>query len=323
MGRVVNGLIGFLVCGTGSVGPVLADQGWEGQRLSATWENDVLTGTDRHYTQGASIAYWSRDDALPGWLAGLSSHLPAVGLDYQAEKWGLGISQEIYTPEDLRSRAVVANERPYAGWLFGSAGLQRHGQWTRSWWSREQFSLDLGVIGPESLADDTQKTWHHVSPAGWENQLKTEPGFVLGYERAYLYRRQTANQHWAVDVLPEARARAGNVAAFFGAGAALRFGYRIPNEFDAPGKPTPCHWGAYGFTGVEGRWILRNLFLDGNTFTDSHHVHKEPLVGDWTVGLSFVLKRVEVRLAHTFRTREFERQSSRDSFSSATVNVKF
>src|SRR5256885_11611569 len=43
----------------------VADNGWEGQILSFTEENDAPAHTDRWYTQGGRITYLSRDNALP------------------------------------------------------------------------------------------------------------------------------------------------------------------------------------------------------------------------------------------------------------------
>src|SRR3954470_1874973 len=86
-----------------------ADDGCDGHIFSLIWENDATAGSDKHYTQGAGLSYLSRDDALPGWLKNFSGWIPAVGYDIQAQKWGLSIMQEIYTPEDLQSSAVVLN----------------------------------------------------------------------------------------------------------------------------------------------------------------------------------------------------------------------
>jgi len=106
-------------------------------------------------------------------------------------------------------------------------------------------------------------------------------------------------------------------------GALLRFGYQIPNEFDAPQQATPLHYGTYLFTGTEGRYVVRNIFLDGNTFTSSHQIGKKPFVADMRVGLTVVLKNVELTVAHTFKTREFNGQDHADSYSTAMVTLKF
>jgi len=69
--------------------------------------------------------------------------------------------------------------------------------------------------------------------------------------------------------------------------------------------------------------VIRNAFLDGNTFRSSHDVDKEALVGNVSFGVGLVFGRVEVLVSHTFLSREFERQDQEDSYSSATVLFKF
>jgi hypothetical protein len=187
----------------------------------------------------------------------------------------------------------------------------------------ETFRLDVGVIGPESLAEETQKIWHGVDPQGWDHQLRTEPGVVLRYDRRYLFSGQAGESGWGYHFIPDLGGSVGNVATLLSAGSTLRFGYKVPNEFEAPHGPTPFQFGAYAFAGVEGRFVVRNVFLDGNTFRSSHSVDKKPLVADAKIGITLVLKMVELTASHVFRTREFNHQQSSDSFGSATLTFKF
>ena len=69
--------------------------------------------------------------------------------------------------------------------------------------------------------------------------------------------------------------------------------------------------------------MARNIFLDGNTFADSHSVPKERLVGDFPVGLAIVIDRVRIAFTHAFRTREFKGQSRSDRFGALSVSWKF
>lgn len=303
---------------------VLGDSSANGQRFSLTWENDAIAQSDRHYTQGANISYLSRDDSLPGWFQSLSERVPAIGFEIEAQKYGLALSQEIYTPEELRNANLIPDDRPYAGWLFGSVALQRRGKVSPRWRAMETFRLDLGVIGPESLAEDTQKIWHGLGPQGWDHQLRTEPGAALRYDRRYLFSagRQKSGG-WGYHVIPHLGGSVGNIATLLNAGSAFRLGYNIPNEFEAGQPRTSSRFGAYVFTGVEGRFVVRNIFLDGNTFRSSHSVDKKPMVGDVKIGITLVLKSVELTASHVFRTREFNDQKSSDSFGSATVTMKF
>jgi lipid A 3-O-deacylase len=302
-------------------GTCFANDGWERRILSVSWENDAIDGTDKHYTQGARIDYLSADNTLPAWLQSFSSALPAFGYEVDAQKYGLGCGQEIYTPEDLDTPTPLPKDRPYAGWLYGRALLQRRGTAPLNLLARETLNLDLGVVGPESLAEQTQKEWHSRPPQGWEHQLRTEIAFVLQYRREYLAAFRTVDNRWGFDVIPHFGGAVGTLQTFLNGGATIRFGYHIPNEF-ASGTSAST-WGIYGFAGADGRAVSRNLFLDGNTFAHSQHVHKEPLVGEFIAGLTLAFKSFEATVSHTLRSREFNSQQSTDSFGAATLRLKF
>ncbi|HUR46990.1 MAG TPA: lipid A deacylase LpxR family protein [Candidatus Saccharimonadales bacterium] len=302
-------------------GTAFANEGWEGQILSLKWENDAVDGTDKHYTQGAKLEYLSADDKFPSWLQSFSAALPAVGYELKAQKYGFALAQEIYTPEDLTNPNVVIDDRPYAGWLFGRAILQRRGPGPLGSRARETLRLDLGIIGPESLAEATQREWHNRTPLGWSHQLRSEIAFELNYQRECLIAIRTEDDQYGIDIIPHIGGSGGTVATYANAGTLLRFGYNMPNEF-ATGT-SPEKWGGYLFAGVDGRAILRNLFLDGNTFVSSHRVRKEPLVGDFVSGMTVVLKALEVTVSHTIRSREFKSESSTDSFACLTLVLKF
>jgi len=299
-----------------------ADDGWDGRILTLMWENDATAGSDKHYTQGARISYLSADDEVPGWISRTSEFIPALGYEIGAQKYGVAISQEIYTPEDLRNPNLIPNDRPYAGWLYGTATIQRRGTTLSGFPVMEHIRLDLGVIGPESLAEETQKSWHGVQPEGWSHQLKTEPGLNVRYDRSYLFRARSEGSHWAGDMIPMFDTSLGNVLTYFQLGSNFRFGYNLPNEF-AVTRNEGSAFGAYFFTRVQGRLVLRNIFLDGNSFRESHSVDKRFLVGDLRAGITLVFKRLELSAAHTVVSEEFAGQHGLDSYGTATFTVKF
>ena len=295
-----------------------ADNGWEGQIVSLAWENDAFAGTDRHYTHGAQLSYFTRDYREPDW----TDKLPAFGYESQAHKWGFSLGQEIYTPDDLDTETLIEDDRPYAAWLFGRVAMQRRGESFASSTVMETLALDVGIVGPEALGEETQNALHLDGPAGWDNQLETELGLALRYCRRQLF-EVAFNEDWRLQLIPQLSGSAGNVATYLGAGGSLRFGYHAPNEFEVPRDGTPSRFGAYIFSGVEGRWVVRNIFLDGNTFKDSHSVDKEPLVGEFRVGLGLSIYRFEVAVGKVFLTDEFEEQTADDSYGFLTLSYKF
>jgi hypothetical protein len=300
----------------------LGDQAEEGRSLALNFENDAPFGTDRHYTTGAHLSYWSADNAMPPWLRRFSDWLPAVGFRPAAHKIGFEIGQEIFTPENLRASELVVNDRPYAGWLYLGTSLRRRGPGWGAHPAMETVRLDLGVVGPSAFAEEAQDIAHKDNPKGWHNQLDDEFGVALRYEQRYLFAARGAGG-WGADFIPAAHFSLGNVDTHFGLGVLTRAGLNVPNEFETPGQRTSPRWGAYMFASADGRVVGRNIFLDGNTFVDSHHVDKETFVADLRAGLVLVLKRVELVAAVDWRSPEFEEQSSWDTFGSATVRYKF
>lgn len=300
-----------------------AEDGWEGRLFSFYWENDAIARSDRHYTQGAGFSYYTADDNFPRWMKATSTALPSVGLDVQAQKAGFVVAQEVYTPENLRTSALLKEDQPYAGWLFGSLILQRRGTGYREIPAIETLRVDIGVVGPESLAEETQKTWHGIDPKGWKNQLSFEPGLNVRYHRSYLLAWPAAGSEWRIDLIPYAAVDLGNISTLAKLGSTARLGYNIPNEFAAGKGDGRVHYGVYLFSGLEGRLVGRNIFLDGNSFNRSHSVDRIPWVGNFRTGMTLVLKRMEVTISHTFLTREFDEQKSSDSFGSAQLTYKF
>jgi len=314
---------GFLALA--AVPPAGADQGTEGPTLYLTWENDALRGADRHFTQGGRILYMSGDEGPADWMRRLSGYVPTLGFDPEALKYGVEVGQEIYTPEDLDAVNVVPDDRPYAGWLYVSMLLQRRGRTATDIYAMETLRIDAGLVGKQSLAEGAQKVWHSRDPQGWDNQLKTEPGLILRYDRDYLFRWR----NWGrcdFDILPGVDAALGNIDIHAGLRATARAGYNIPNRHEVPGRPTSTGWGAFGaymFVTGGGKAVVHSIFLDGNTWQDSHSVERDPWVATLRSGVGLALGPFEVLASHHYVTREFATQKHSDSYGSVVLAIKF
>jgi len=77
------------------------------------------------------------------------------------------------------------------------------------------------------------------------------------------------------------------------------------------------------FAAVTGRVVGRDIFLDGNTFSDSHSVDKEIVVGDFIVGANLIFRRFKLSYAQVFRSRESEGQSDKPNFSSISLSFTY
>jgi lipid A 3-O-deacylase len=316
----------------------------QGPMVTTTEENDFFATpfhhTDRHYTQGLKFTYQQGDDDVPRWTKGLSDDFPAMGFKPQTLRLGFVFGQNIYTPQDLQQRAVVTNDRPYGGWLYTGMYLQREG--TTYGWDipvMETFEVDGGVTGPPSLGEATQVTFHHAFfprsiPNGWHNQIDTEPGMLLKYQR--LWRLSTGEEaaHY-IDLIPHIGGEVGNIMIFGNIGAALRAGVNLPDDYgiqiiDSPVSanggisPASKPFSMYVFGSVDGRAVGQNVFLDGSTLRQSPSVDRIPLVADLISGIAIRLfTHVEISYVRVVRTHEFVGQRDADVFGSLEAKAMF
>ena len=271
----------------------------------------------------------SAENSLPAPLAFIDGGLAAL-FGPANTRWRLDFGQNFFTPVDKRLEDPDPRDRPYAGILYGTIGLDR-----RTWRTLDRFELQLGVIGPASGARDTQSFVHRIIgdpvPQGWGRQLHNEPVFNLNAER--IWRVPVAGTGIGdVDVLPAAGAQLGTVRVAASAGARLRFGQGLERDFGAPrirptiaDPPAPVGegFGWYVFGGVGGYAVARDIFLDGNTWRDSRSVDRKPFVADFEVGAAVFWRNIRLSYTQVWRTKEFEDQSRIFSFGSVSLAFAF
>ncbi len=69
--------------------------------------------------------------------------------------------------------------------------------------------------------------------------------------------------------------------------------------------------------------MFYSVFLDGNTWNDSHSVNRELWTGEWRVGAALVLRFVELGFEFVEGTREFEEQAKSHSYGSVFLKANF
>ena len=324
----LGAIVGAITC------PLTASASEPGKygTLSFVLENDLFYGNDRHYTNGVRLVWVpGPDTSTPEWAIKLARLVP--WFPEQGEiRHGYAFGQSMFVPSDITVANPPLDDRPYAGWLYGSIGLGVElGE------QLDQFSVSLGIVGPSSLAEQTQKFIHDVvgadEPQGWDSQLGDELGINLTYQRSWRRFATTTFLGNQLDLTPHVGAALGNMFTYVNAGVTLRYGKQLPSDYGPP-RIQPglsgsadfapvSDFGWYLFAGVEGRAVAHNIFLDGNTFHDSRSVDKKPLVGDLQFG--FVLDWSDIRFSytHVLRSREFQTQENDDNFGAFSVSVKF
>ena len=290
--------------------------------------------TDQYYTQGFKLAYLHTDNHVPDWVKNLSETIPALGYAVHANRIGLQAGQDIYTPSDINSANLLPHDRPYAGWLYAGFIFQRLGLTSSQRPVLENLQLNLGVIGPESLAEEAQAWAHNNDPQGWTHQLKTEPGVALQYQRSWLFSPSAYDRARYLDFIPYTGLSLGNVDTSFRAGGIIRLGVNLPDDFGQQTihslTTTGGGWsgtrraersGFYVYVRAEGRAVGYSTFLNGNLWRDSNSVTPEPLVGEFAGGIALVLPRFEVTISGVYTTPEFTTQPEYHAYGS--LGLKF
>jgi lipid A 3-O-deacylase len=341
--RAAAGFVCFVLVGAGWLFDASAAVDEQTGLFALTAENDSLSNPfgahqDRHYTAGVKMVLFGGDDFATNLTARLNG-VAIWGIQPKAGDLGIVVGQNIYTPEDILDPAPIPADRPYAGWLYAGLVYQRRGELASSLDVMENFEINLGVVGPDSIAEQSQKMLHRWwfpddIPQGWSHQLRNEPGLELKYARLWRYSPTTALSRYA-DIIPRVGCELGNVQTFITGGATVRLGYNLPPDFgvqtiDSPAsanggltRNTPW-WFAYAFGGIDGRAVGLDITLDGNSFRGGPSVEKNILVGDLSWGAALqIFQHVEITYTRVIRTEQFRGQDGNDIFGSITVKGKF
>jgi hypothetical protein len=183
-------------------------------------------------------------------------------------------------------------------------------------------------VGPASLVADTQKFVHKLTgakaPQGWDNQLHNEFVLSLIFERQQKYNLWGDVDGLSLELIPHFGAGVGNVSIYAATGAQIKFGWKLPNDFGArlirPGgsRSTGIRekgpFGIYAFALIDGMAIAHNIFLDGNTFGESHRVRKNPWTLELIMGLRARIGRFNFGYEHSFWSKRYKTESRKHVF---------
>lgn len=306
-------------------------QPWELTHFTLFWENDGVyvdpfSSADRHYTNGLKIDFAFDPNLSPEaaqWLA-------------PSDRWtdpkfavGFVVSQQIYTGYDITDSNPPANDRPWAGYLYGGVYFQRADDT-----KHDHFEIDIGLVGRESQAQAVQE-WVHSAfpdqddPVGWSDQLAHELTVNFGYRRSWRSERSDLGSGMQIDAIPRVGFDAGNVFVRAVSEVTVRVGKNMPDDFgpprllgfrDATGSWSPdSDWGVYGYFRFGIAAVAHNIFLDGNTFATSASTNRESLVGEVGLGVMAHYRDIEFGWAWTAITDEYDQRSS-DSYGSLVVS---
>jgi len=318
------------------------------------WENDTFLNEpfgvgdyhDRHYTNGVRFNWMGADHAgeEDGGLSGrFLKRIWSFGMEPERTRTGFSFGHQMYTPEiiSLDTRFGVGtsstadqlqvNDRPYAGYLFAEILGERRGMaplfGRKKFPARDRFGLSFGLIGPGAGGRDLQAGWHDIftgpPPDGWSHQLDNEIALNVHADRTWLYSTDDGEGIY-FDLMPSVGLDLGNVSTRLSAGLEFRVGIGQIHDFLLPSMQRKSgDLGACLFASAEGWLVGQNIFLDGNTFSDSHSVDKEIFVSELKLGFGINSRHGDLEVAWVRRSDEFDLQTEADTYLSTSFNFRF
>jgi len=140
-------------------------------------------------------------------------------------------------------------------------------------------------------------------------------------------------------LIPTFEADVGNIAIRATAGISARFGWNIPKDFGAStmstggetgiavyGQHSNTHRDNWSFSvnlNVSSSAVARDIFLDGNTFAQSHSVDKKYFIVGAGAGFTARYKQVALDYHYQKHTKHFDTEKSNHGYSSVIVSILF
>ncbi len=278
-----------------------------------TLGNDILglQHQDENLTSNLKVAVVMED--APQFIKDLLKPGPDGKTTYS-----ITAAQYIYTPDKIDVATVVPNDRPYAGYLF--VRLQSNNR-------KDNIlvitGIELGIIGPASGAEALQEWFHDQTgsrpPEGWGHQLNDELGVNVFHMRAM--NKKINGKYAEQELIGNAGWTLGNVNTSVQTGVMYRIGHNIPDDmgamFYSPGEiadhPRRNKISFYAFAAAQLQLVARDIFLDGNTFSDSHSVDKNNFVNGVKVGFVVGYKGFSFGYVNTNLSERFKGQLGRSA----------
>ncbi len=351
----VLALVGFAAALAARAANSLLPDNYDPSFITFQLDNDLFNGTDHDYTNGARLTWisstaadddkdfnqlqqWleklSGDDKSPDLLGKLTGFSGVHDLKY---KYGVSLTQLMYTPTDRTAPASPPGQRPYAGWL--GLGFSVH---VENKDALNIVELSIGTVGSNSLAHQTQDLVHELRGfpkfQGWDSQVRNEATLNLFFTKRRKFRATSASRNWAVDGFWEWGYSLGNFRVDAMTGGLVRAGWNLPWDFSDPRLSTTSYTdqinrpsynnsflhslSLYAISGGRGTAVGHDSTLDGSLFwRENIGVSSEWLVGEYYVGAGLRLWRVELSYVDTYRTREFHQQLVGQKYGSVTLRL--
>jgi lipid A 3-O-deacylase len=278
-------------------------------------ENASISTTspsDRYYVNGIHLGWTSPEGAVPGFIANAGHALLGEG----TQRVSLGLTQQLYTPDNTDAINPPTDDEPYAGYLVLNLGFIQDTENTRT-----MLGANLGVIGRDAGGEIVQNDFHSIigqkGTHGWAYQLPSEP--AVDFLGARIWRIPLGHVGGLeTDMLPQISGMAGLTAVYLqpaigfriGSGLASDYGPPLlapsPNGGDAYTTVQPVAW--YLFASAASKFVAHDEVLEGSDFQDSRGVEATRVVGTFNVGFAVIWRGLRFSYTQVFQTSRFHNQ---------------
>ncbi|MCK5819956.1 MAG: lipid A deacylase LpxR family protein [Psychromonas sp.] len=298
-------------------------------------ENDLIFKDDALYTNG-TLAFWGYHDistlddtTMPVWMSFLTQYTYLANQPNKRHDITYSIGQLMQTPVYYQERTLQEDDVPYVALFAWNTRLQTFDNVID-----DQIGLTLGAVGPIAGGEFTQKMLHSVTPSpypkGWDNQIDNEVVVRLDTLRKWRFYEKSL-YYTQIDFITGGGGGVGNLKSDLSVGLTARWGTSLQKSYaQAPLfttqqfnnlKPSPFGW--YFFTNITASYVFNDIFMDGNTFKDSHNVEliNEQLA--FSLGAMFNIYNWNLIYTNVILSDQTEAQIEVSRFGAITLSYQF
>lgn len=283
-------------------------------------ENDAYLATlnDRYYTNGLFIYY----------RRALNPEKYAENIEKKTYEISAG--QKIFTPYWGQVPKKEDQDRPFAGYLYAGAAYS-------IFYKKESVlktSIEIGTVGPNSLAQDAQEFLHKTvgfyTPAGWDYQIKNEIALNLSGNYSKLIYRSNDN---AVDFSGQGYANLGTTYSGLGGSILFRagklnqlFNSAYHNAVIGESKTKSLNkFELFFYAKPQLNVVAYDATIQGSLFNDDSPVtfDVKPIVYEQQFGVNYSSQRFTADFNVIFKTKEVKSVAKAQNYGGLSLYYRF
>lgn len=285
-----------------------AQKGVPHRLMQVYWDDDYINfygkGTDKAYTNGTKFTLFYIKKKSSDFL--IDRLLPKAG-DSSENVFGVGLSQLMFTPNDISNSYFQSDDYPWSGVLFATYYLYSYNEKKKYDFQTE---LDIGVAGPASIARQTQTMIHKVvdyqEPKGWDNQLRNSLIVNLNFTAE----QQLFRQRDFLEVIGAGQLMIGTGTNAVSIYSIIRIGKMNPyfqgliKHYSKSEERSKVQF--YFVFKSKVQLILSNVMLQGITSNGNHYRPINNTVANYSYGAVLVIDRFSISSIQTTSTAWME-----------------